>query len=490
MQNKAAAIIIRAGVFLLPALLLIPGIIWAVHYFAPFRIDHIQLAPVPDNRLRMVLEVETNKSCDAVIAYWLPGSGDTLYSTVSRGKSYHAICLTNLQGPRTYQFRVLAYPSGIPVATSLVHSFSTGPIYQATPYFSLDTLDASVKKEMKDTYFLTQILTEPGSAVIFNYQGDIVWYAPFNKGIKVSHWTKDKTVLCIAGAASIPFSGGDEIIEMDLTGKMVTDLITGKGEMDKLVHHEVRKDSIGNIYALTFDKRLFDLTSSGDIGNARSPGHPPKAASGKDTVSGDGIVLFSKTGHKLWEWSVFDHLDPRQDTAIMRKKKDWLHANALYRDKDGNFLISFRNLNQVWKVEYGTGRVLWKLGQGGDYRMADSDLFSGQHAVHMDADKELLVLDNGVKKGLTRALSFRLDTVNRVARSHIDVTLPKDYFNTSKGSVQLLDGNKLLFSLTDPRLFLLTDLQGKTLWKVDVGGDPYRIEAISDFLNARPSYKL
>lgn len=460
-------------VVLLAALLLTPGIIWAVRYFSPFRIEHIQLVPMPDNRLRMTLEIDATRPCDAVVAYWLPNSRDTLYSVVSKGLRHHAICLTNLEGPRNYQFRVLAVPGdGDSARHSLVHSFQTQPIYQATPYFTLDTLDASVKGELEHSYFLTQILTEPGSAVILNYQGEIVWYAPFKKGVKVSHWTRDRTVLCIVGASKIPFSGGDEIIEMDLNGKVLTDLHTGQGDMDKLVHHEVNKDTAGNIYALTFDKRIVDLRKAGGLA--------------KDTVNGDGIVLFSKSGRKIWEWSVFDHLDPLQDTAIGRRKKDWLHANALYRGQDGNFLISFRNNSQIWKVEYGSGKVLWKLGEGGDFTLSPADRFSGQHAVHINVAGDLMILDNGVKRGLTRAMSFRLDTATRSVARQIDVDLPREYYSASKGSVQLLDGDKLLFSLTDPRVFLVTDMHGKILWRIEVGGDPYRLEAIPDFLNPKP----
>lgn len=461
-------------------LALVLGITWAVHYFSPFRIRHIQLVPVPDNRLRLILEIETSKDCDAVVAYWQVNSADTLYSTVSRGKTHHAICLTNLVGLKKYQFRVLTYYAGKFLRSSLVHGFSPLPIYQATPYFTLDTLNPSVQKMMEHTYFLTEILSEPGSAVILNCRGDIVWYAPFKKGVKVAHWTSDKTILCIIGAAKIPFSGGDEIMEMDLTGKVLTDLVTGRGEMDKLVHHEVNRGKDGNIYALTFDKKIFDLTVAGGL----------KA----DTVSGDGVVMFDKGGHKIWEWSVFKYLNPIEDTAINRKKKDWLHANSLYRDQEGNFLISFRNLDQVWKIDYPTGKVLWKFGRGGDFQLPENDYFSGQHAVHINTDNQLMLLDNGVKKGISRALSFQFDSAGggahagprAAARANIDVSLPKEYFCASKGSAELVDGNKILFSLTDPRLFLLTDLHGKILWKISVGGDPYRIEAIADFLNDKP----
>ncbi len=457
------------------ALVLVTGIIRAWFYFAPLKIRHIELVATADNRLRMLLKVSTNHSCDAVVAYWQPHSGDTLYSAVSRGTDNHSIYLTNLQGPQKYEFEVLAYSAGRNQSqSSRVHNFSTEPIYQATPYFSLDTLNPVVEKDIRHTYFLTQILTEPGSAVIINYRGEIVWYVPFKKGVKVSHWTADKTVLCIIGAAAIPASGGDEIIETDVTGKVLTDLVLGKGGMDKLVHHEVRKDQQGNIYALTFDKRVFDLSPAGGLK--------------KDTVSGDGIVVFSPLGKKLWEWSVFDHLDPLKDSMIVKRKKDWVHANALYKEESGNFLISFRDLNQVWEVNGRTGGVNWKFGMNGDFELPDADTFSAQHAVHINSRGQLMLLDNGIRRKISRALSFRMDTVSRKAIPDINVALSAEYFSPSKGNVVLLDHNRMLFCLTDPRVFLITDGNGEILWKITVAGDPYRLEPIADFLPDKPGW--
>jgi arylsulfate sulfotransferase len=131
--------------------------------------------------------------------------------------------------------------------------------------------------------------------------------------------------------------------------------------MDKLVHHEVRKDKSGNIYAMTFTKKIVDLSSvKGRV---------------KDTVNGDGVVMFNRAGKKIWEWSVLDHLDPLKDPEILKHKKDWVHGNAAFRLDNGDFLVSFRDLNQVWKVEYKTGKVLWKFGEKGDFSLKPELIF-------------------------------------------------------------------------------------------------------------------
>src|SRR5690606_23900108 len=247
--------------------------------------------------------------------------------------------------------------------------------YQTTPYFNLDSVDVDFASSLKDSYFLTQILSEPGAAVIINGSGDIVWYEPFSKGVKVSTWSQDKTVLCILGSEDIPSSGGDEIVEIGLDGRYIQHFKVGEGDMDKLVHHEVGKDSDGNIFAITFDSKIVDLTSLGGLKN--------------DTVKADGIVVFDKGGKKVWERSLLDHIDILDFPELMKNKKDLVHANSLSDDGQGFYLMSFRDLNQIWKIDKGTGEVLWKFGENGDFPLAEEDIFSSQHRAHINSVGDL-----------------------------------------------------------------------------------------------------
>jgi arylsulfate sulfotransferase len=440
----------------------------------PLKIKTVQLVNLPDNRLRFKVLVTTNQKSSAYLKYWSHNSKDTLYSDLSKDSLHHTLNVMCTVAKTDYTFEVVAVRGEDSISSNPYH-FETKPIYQATPYFDLVSMDPSIEKEMKGRYFLTQILTQPGSMVIINYKGDIVWYEPFKKGVKVTNWTPQHTILSIIGAEKIPSSGGDEIVETNLAGKQVLHLQVGKGDMDKMVHHEVRYDNEGNIYALTFDKKVFDLT--------KAKGLP------RDTVHGDGIVVFNKAGRKIWEWSMLDHLDPLGDPLILKHKKDWVHANSLFKDTDGNFLISYRDLNQVWKVDYKTGKVLWKLGIGGDFLLKENELFYAQHAVHFDEAHHLVMLDNGTKTGITREITFNIDEAHKKAEAISIITLPKAYFTTAKGNAYAIDGDKMMFCLTDPRAFLITNKSGKILWNIQVGGDPYRLEEASGFLFKKPIIK-
>ena len=446
-----------------------------LNIFIPLQVKNIELVKLPSNRLRFQVNVKASRDCDAVIQYWMKGHPDTLYTKVSAAKKTHQLFITTTEARTQYKFRVLV-KNATQKAKSKIYPFQTEPIYQATPYFTLEHVDPKIKAELQNKYFLTQILTEPGSVVIIDNKGEIVWYEPFRKGVKVSHWTPDKTILCIVGPEKIPSSGGDEIIELGLDGQVLTHLQTGKGDMDKLVHHEVRKDKYRNIYALTFTKKVADLSVVNGLK--------------QDTLHGDGIVVFNNKGKKIWEWSVLDHLNPLQDSEILKHKKDWVHGNAVYRLNDDNFLMSFRDLNQIWKIDYKTGKVLWKLGEKGDFALKPDLIFSAQHYIHPAPQNNLMLLDNGEINHQSRAMIFNLDTVNHVANAKQVVALPPEYYTTAKGSAALFGkhNDKVLFCLTDPRAFLITDFNGKILWKVQVGGDPYRLEEVPDLLYKNPQF--
>jgi len=44
-------------------------------------------------------------------------------------------------------------------------------------------------------------------------------------------------------------------------------------------------------------------------------------------------------------------------------------AGSLNFDKDSNYIISFYNNGQIWKVDAHTGKVIWKFGKGGTIAM-------------------------------------------------------------------------------------------------------------------------
>lgn len=127
-----------------------------------------------------------------------------------------------------------------------------------------------------------------------------------------------------------------------------------------------------------------------------------------------------------WVWNAFDHLDVKRKSKgdshcrppggnmacapvfLTQSANDWLHGNAVsYTREDGNLTLSMPEQDWIIKIDYdhgkGSGKVLWKLGQDGDFKVDSSDpkpWFSYQHdaAFEPPGSNTLVLLDNGHRR--------------------------------------------------------------------------------------------
>ena len=115
-----------------------------------------------------------------------------------------------------------------------------------------------------------------------------------------------------------------------------------------------------------------------------------------------------------------------------------------------------RHQSWIIKIDYrdgsGPGKVLWRLGNGGDFRLEGGDSaqwFYGQHVPELlgstkDGIIDLAVFDNGnlrvlSTKGETmasRAVKLRIDEVSKTARVTWEKRLP--WFSDASGGVATL----------------------------------------------------
>ena len=198
-----------------------------------------------------------------------------------------------------------------------------------------------------------------------------------------------------------------------------------------------------------------------------------------DTVNSDGIMVLNKNAHLIWKWSVFDAADPLKDPNIVKNKKDWTHANSLNYDTDGNYLISFYNTGQIWKVDAVTGKVIWKLGKGGTINMPADCNFSESHAVHINQDGNLMFFDNGVKQNQSGVYALRLNETQKTAKLDMHILLPKEVFNGRMGSAYMINDTSILVCCSKRHILVLSDRKGTLLWTMETAMPSYRAEFIS-----------
>jgi len=295
------------------------------------------------------------------------------------------------------------------------------------------------KPDAFDGYILLRESASPGAQFAINALGKIVWYQLSDTSLLRVFRPYKKSYLGLYTKTGIQ--------EISYQGDTIINLKYGEGGFDRFLHHDITKDTDGNLLALSKEFIPLDLSKwGGDV---------------QDTVRTDGIIKLTVSGEKVWHWRIDQVMDPLVYPKINRFKKDWGHANSIEVDDDGNYLVSWRDFNQVWKIDNHTGKVLWKYGVD---PMSPNAPFFQQHSITHDMEGNYLVFDNGsfrIRKK-SRAVAFR--NVNGTIKTVYTIDLPDSLFSFKQGSVYQFEKNRYLFSCPMVQTLVVTDAQGKILW--------------------------
>jgi hypothetical protein len=98
--------------------------------------------------------------------------------------------------------------------------------------------------------------------------------------------------------------------------------------------------------------------------------------------------------------------------------------------------------------------------------------------VHINPQGDLMVFDNSLWNKVSGAVSFKLDTVNKVAKTVIKATLPPNKYTSRMGSAYLLPNGNLLQTSSKTGCVMITDQKGKILWELNSYFVPYRAEYV------------
>jgi arylsulfate sulfotransferase len=419
------------------------------------------------NSLRVVVNFACAKQQDAYVEYWIKGQKDKLFtSPVSIQKMNFKIVLTNLKFNADYQYRLVSGGNEVRFQSD-VYSFRTKDIPDGLLglYHVGDKNLQYLPAEFKQGSMMVYNRETPGFIGMIDYKGDLRWYQKFkNTGVKVAHFTQNKTILSILAPMDYPTSYGNEILELSLTGDTIFHLKKGEKDFRQTIHHEILLNARNQYVTLSANERVVDLRTVGG-----------KAA---DTVKGDGILVLDKSGKRIWNWSVFDALDPLKEKNILKEAKDWMHANSLFIDTDGNYIISFYNNGQIWKVNAVNKKVMWKFGNGGDFGLPRNVMFDQGHAVHRNSQQNLMLFDNGTSKKRSQVLIFSLNEVSKQASLQWRTQLPEGIFTDRMGSAYLVNDSTVLTCVSKQNQVLLTNRKGEVLWSMMCANTPYRVEFI------------
>jgi arylsulfate sulfotransferase len=296
-------------------------------------------------------------------------------------------------------------------------------------------------------------------------------------------------------------TGATLLREVDLAGKTIR-------QLDALTIQKQLQDAGYSVDSLGFHHDFLPLGNGHLVVLANSaqdftdlPGY-----AGTTTVVGDVLIELDGDWKPVWFWSAFEHLDVKRHLAGL---PDWTHSNAIvYTPEDGNLLLSIRNQSWILKIDYrdgtGTGDVLWRLGEGGDFTLTGGDSSQWFYAQHFPSlvnpdvsPMTIAVLDNGNLRILdgqltactsptnsdchSRATIFQIDESNKIATLvwQDDPSL----YSFWGGSINQLTNGNVEFELSAPfptaaasRVQEVTKTESpQIVWQMDIqGGHAYR----------------
>jgi len=201
-------------------------------------------------------------------------------------------------------------------------------------------------------------------------------------------------------------------------------------------------------------------------------GIPGSEVDGK--IYGEGICEIDRDGKIVWEWIGHEHLDPEIDApCVLESRSHILHINSLWLCRDGSILASLRNLSEIIKVEYPSGKILARHGRG--------KIFHQHDARELDNGR-ILVFDNGAHRHSYEPTYSRVVEIDPNTDEIVweyKANLPCNFYSAvMSGSQRLPNGNTLICESVLGRIFEVT-YEGELVW-----------EYILPFMGLRPDVEF
>jgi hypothetical protein len=158
------------------------------------------------------------------------------------------------------------------------------------------------------------------------------------------------------------------------------------------------------------------------------------------------VIQEVQQGKVVWQWEGSDHAEFYSSSvegntfSNQAAPQDYMHMNSMFIDStDGNLICSFRNCDQIVKINRNTGDIIWHLGgSNSDFPLsADMQFLRQHHATLTDGGHTLLVFDNGdlSLRPSSRILEFQLDEEYHTVSGFKSYMIPEP-FTRYMGSVQ------------------------------------------------------
>ncbi|KAI8633607.1 Arylsulfotransferase-domain-containing protein [Xylariaceae sp. FL1651] len=166
-----------------------------------------------------------------------------------------------------------------------------------------------------------------------------------------------------------------------------------------------------------------------------------------------------ETGKLLFEWRWSDHWNitdvirlPSGTEGSPETPWDPFHINSVQKDSAGNYLVSARHTSTIGYINGHSGEFIWKLGgkqnMFKDLSGAATGISMQHHARFLKENYTLTLFNNGVIPGTseyqTKGMVIDIDVQAMTAKVRQEYLSPHKIGSESRGSMQILDNNRVL----------------------------------------------
>ncbi|MDG1477087.1 MAG: aryl-sulfate sulfotransferase [Vicingaceae bacterium] len=288
----------------------------------------------------------------------------------------------------------------------------------------------------------------PSTVMILDKEGDLLFYLPFANETEAPYTRKAVGNFQIHDDGRMSFTdalfGPGSIYIMDSTFQ-ITDTVTCSPQY-VLDGHDFVITPDGHYHLLAMEERIMDAsaltTESGQTGDPNC------------VVIGHIIQEFDQNNVLVGEWKSLDHfalsdIYPYYFTDSLRV--DHAHVNSLFVDDDGNYVISSRSLNEITRINYQTGQIMWRLGgKNNEFTfLNDTIQFTAQHDAQYFSNGQVVLFDNATfttPHAVARMLIYDLDDVNMTVNPVLSYYHPLNFYSGFMGSGRSLGNDNFLIS--------------------------------------------
>lgn len=441
----------------------------------PAHIDSVSVSPNPTNVLAVGVAVVAQQADSARVLFTTSGgpAESTPWSALAAGRT--TIPVLGLRSGVAYRGVVEASGAGGQVQSDSL-DFAGGELPDL-----LRTLTIATSGSGTAGLTLTELALGGTTlfTIAFDSAGAIRWYRGFpldgeqttGDAQQQANGNFTAFIGATTGAQAVPGRyvefgpAGDSLRTLTAPASLFTDnhelVITGSGAAER-------------IHLFGIDRRSADLSAIGGPSEAQVTGH--------------AVLRLTPDGSTEFAWNAWDHLsiedwiEPPPPDPDNPEQGDFDHPNSLAFDRDGNYIVSWRNLGEVTKIDAATGEIVWRLGGANNqFTFVNDPLggFSAQHYVRVLPDGHLLLYDNGTRHdpSETRVVEYALDEAAHTATLVWEFHHSPAIYTPYVGSVQrLASGNTTIgYGFAGHATEVTPD--GGVVWEADltVNGELVRV---------------